>query len=742
MSWLSKNIQRFVVFAPLISFALASLAGAVFSSSFWWAIALLVVALVFSRSGWRWRILVALLAGVTAARTGMIESRVARSHEIPGSEFVEGVLTMGRLDSVFEKQRIGLLKIDGEPERKVMVMRGSEYLAGDVLEVKAKMFSPDPARNPGEFSLADYWKRQSIHRGISIVDGESVGMRWRYFPFRWAEKMKVGLQEGISVGLAENEEERAIIQAMVLGEKPSSESEISQAFRKSGAMHVFAVSGLHVTLVGGIAWLVLLNTPVPRRAGVIVVLLVMIAYALITGARPPAVRATLMAICFLGAFVLRRRPSLFNALSLSLVLAILWDPTQVNEVGFQLSYGVLTAIGLGVGLAYRVTGKVAEVDPFFPMRLLGAWQRRWLGVRKYFAALGATSLAAWLGSLPFMFWHFGIVTPISVFASLVLIPLTTGILGLAFLGAFLSLLSPEMAKPVNRLNGLLAKTSFYAADGFAAIPFGHWQSPKAKAADWVVFDPADGGAASYLNVGDGVMIDVGSEKFFYRSLKSILRRWGGDIGTIALTHPDGDHVGAAHLLLEQESLKKAILPTLEARSPSYRDFLDRVESKGCDLVIGERGEKYVLGEEVWLEVIREGQPESRGIADNRIMVMKVHWNGWKVLVLGDLGLEDELALLNGDFDLAADVVFLGRHAHGNSINMPFLKKTGAKAVITSAGTYPPSEKPPRNWIEMVEGSGIEIFNQAETGAVLMDFEKDELLIRAFLDAGKSLSLTR
>ncbi|MDB4791159.1 ComEC/Rec2 family competence protein [Akkermansiaceae bacterium] len=145
---------------------------------------------------------------------------------------------------------------------------------------------------------------------------------------------------------------------MVLGEKPPRDSEISRAFRQSGAMHVFAVSGLHVTLVGAIFWMVLMHLPIPRRVGVFFVILTMLIYALVTGLRPPAVRATLMAVCFLGAFFFRRRPSVFNALALSFLLVVLWRPSQVFDVGFQLSYGVLLAIGVGVGVALKLTGTI------------------------------------------------------------------------------------------------------------------------------------------------------------------------------------------------------------------------------------------------------------------------------------------------------------------------------------------------------------------------------------------------
>ena len=238
------------------------------------------------------------------------------------------------------------------------------------------------------------------------------------------------------------------------------------------------------------------------------------------------------------------------------------------------------------------------------------------------------------------------------------------------------------------------------------------------------------------------MIDVGSEKFYRHTLRSILRKWGAEVEMLALSHPDGNHVGGAHLLMQQGDLRNAIIPTMKAQSPSYRDFISGAEDHGCEILVGTRGERYQLGGDVWLEVIREGLPEDRGIADNRTMVMRVHWKGWRVLLLGDLGLEDELALLEGEYDLAADVILLGRHHHGNSINMPFLKATGAKAVITSAANYPPFEKPPQNWIQTMERNGIEIFNQAETGAVLMDFGENDLELRAFLQEEKKLILER
>ena len=142
MSWLLKKWQNFIVLAPLASLAFASLSGALFSESVVWALGLLGLALMLSRPDWKWRMLVVCLVVCVAWRTEVIESRVAESHGQSGSEFVEGTLTLGRVDAVFESQRSGRLEMNSGEVRKVMVMRASEYRAGEILEVGGKMFSP------------------------------------------------------------------------------------------------------------------------------------------------------------------------------------------------------------------------------------------------------------------------------------------------------------------------------------------------------------------------------------------------------------------------------------------------------------------------------------------------------------------------------------------------------------------------------------------------------------------------
>ncbi len=730
-----------VALAPLAPLALGCLAGAAWAEAQGWAFGVLALAFLIVGARRVSLFLIVLCALVVAIRFERLEEPVRESLAQPMSEFVTGSLQVGPRVTQLGRERYGKLRTK-EGERRVVVMNASGYAAGQILSVMGKFFVPERERNPGSFQRLERWRRAGVFGGFQVHAEEERGWAWSAGFYRWAEFLRESLRRGMTLGLSEESAGRQVIQAMVLGEKPPRDSAVSLAFRESGAMHVFAVSGLHVTLVGSLFWVVFGNLPIPRRVAVLGVILVMLSYAMVTGLRPPAVRATVMAICFLGAFVLRRRPSLFNALALSAMVVILWRPSQVYEVGFQLSYGVLLTIGLGVAYALRVTGKIAELDPFFPSRLLTDRQMKFMKARKFLAELSASSFVAWLGSLPLMLWHFGFVTPIAVVASLFLIPATWVILALAFLSVLLGTLSQTLSFGVNRVNEAVGNGAYHLARGFSKVPFGHWQAREMAPADWVVFDCHDGGAASFLNVGGGVMVDVGGERFFERELAGILGRWNVSLKTVFLTHPDGDHVGALPSLLERGGLEKVLLPVEEALSPNYREFLAKAEESSCLKVLGKAGERYDLSEEVFVEIVSEGSPFEREIADNRVMVMRVHWKGWRVLVTGDLGIGGEQDLVKAGVNLEADVVLMGQHEWGVSGQQAFLEATGAKIIITSAGQLPKFQMPKRRWVKRVRSQGYQLFNQWESGAVMLDFSRDELRVWSYLRPGEEVILQR
>ncbi|MCB1093036.1 MAG: ComEC/Rec2 family competence protein, partial [Verrucomicrobiae bacterium] len=162
----------------------------------------------------------------------------------------------------------------------------------------------------------------------------------------WALRSRHAIELAITKGLMDQPDEAAVIKAMVLGSREDTPEHIEEAYRLSGAMHVFAVSGLHVGIFGGILWAILRLLRVPRRFAVLVLIPAVLFYATVTGLRPSAVRAAIMFAIVMSGFLFARRPRLLNSLGLAALVILAYDTQQLFLPGFQLSFAVLTSIAL------------------------------------------------------------------------------------------------------------------------------------------------------------------------------------------------------------------------------------------------------------------------------------------------------------------------------------------------------------------------------------------------------------
>lgn len=625
---------------------------------------------------------------------------------------------------------------------KVVVSAYDEdWVAGTRYEVAGSLFLPELPRNPGEMSRRDLWRAKGAVAGLQVDEVTAKGPVWWLAWQRWAEEARLAMRKRIVAGLDEEAVGAKVILAMVLGEKPPANSELVEVFRLSGSLHVFAVSGLHVTLVGSLFWLVLGQMGVSRSKASIIVIVVMFAYSLLTGARPPAMRASVMGTVFISAFIFRRRPDLLNAWAFCLCLAIWWRPEQLFDLGFQLSYGVLLSIALGVVFFERWTSKLGELDPFMPRSLLNYRQEKWFFFKRWVGGMLAVSMAAWLGSLPLIAWHFGLVTPISIVAALIMIPLTYVVLGLGLSSALVGFIFPWGGMVLNQVNEKFAHASYQAAAFFAAVPSGHYKLPPRPPGEVVVYDLAGGGAA-WLQAGGGVLMDAGSARDFSWTVLPGLTQWRAEPDTLVLSHPDVSHVGGMALALEEFGCGQALIPVAEARSSAYRTFLKEAGATTCELTLGKEGAIYELEEGVSLEVLWAGESGSGWLADDQGMVVRLHWQGWKILFTGDAGLRATQEMLASGVNLSADVVVMGRHVGGGSGESGFLQKTGAQAVIASEAFYPEYEHATKGWSASVEAVGIRVLDQGETGAVIFDISEEELVLKPFLQPEKPFILKK
>lgn len=212
-------------------------------------------------------------------------------------------------------------------------------------------------------------------------------------------------------------DELAIINALLLGQRQDISPEVYSSYTNAGAIHILAVSGLHV----GIILLILTFVLKPlelfkygRLIKTIVLVLFLWSFALIAGISASVTRAVTMFSVVAIALNLKRPTNIYNTLAISVFIILLFKPLFLFDVGFQLSYLAVFAI--------------VAIDPY----LYNLWRPKNWVVDKYWHTLTIT-ISAQLGIIPISLYYFHQFPGLFFISNLVIIPLLGIILGFGIL---------------------------------------------------------------------------------------------------------------------------------------------------------------------------------------------------------------------------------------------------------------------------------------------------------------------
>jgi competence protein ComEC len=216
-------------------------------------------------------------------------------------------------------------------------------------------------------------------------------------------------------------------------------------FLKTGTIHFLAISGLHVgILVLSLHYLLRLFRLNTRYLAMVIILIVFF-YAAITGMKPPILRAGIMVTMYYGAFIISRRWDLQNSIAAAVFIILLINPSDLFNVGFQLSvFAVL-------GIIYTSS----RLENFFwksalLVEKLQAKEERseiWFLLTIYCRKTFCVSLSAWIAVMPLIAYYFHIVTPLTVFLNIIIFPLVWFILVGGFVILITGLVFPILATP-------------------------------------------------------------------------------------------------------------------------------------------------------------------------------------------------------------------------------------------------------------------------------------------------------
>ena len=612
---------------------------------------------------------------------------------------------------------------------------GEAPVAGSWVRARGNFLALPVRRNPGEFDQGTWLRRQGVAAVFRTDFGNGQVSTSRLAAV--GARLRQAFRAAVTAGLADDSQAAMVIRAVVIGDIPPDADELIAAFRNSGTLHIFSVSGMHVAMVASIAWLLLRAAGVPRRWAILVLLPVIFGYTWITGNSPPALRSAWMASVFLGAFVFRRRPDLLNSLGLVLFAVLLWNGNLLFQPGVQLSYGVVAAIALGTAWASRYFAWLARPELYLPTTLTSWWQQRLLKWRRQLAQGLAVSLAALIGSTPLTAFHFGLITPVAMVGTLVLSPLVFFLLAAALLAAAVHPIMPRAACLVNQVNAVVANACVSAASTLSAIPGGNFSIRDHGPPFLLVYDLDQGAAAACLAAGtDGaVLLDCADRYGFKRRVMPSLRQLGVTPDAVILSHPDGKHLGGGAQVWAAFPIRQVLLPVARARSPDYQAWLNDAPKAGIRTVHAADTPTLPLPDGARLEILHAPDPnKSAPPADDRVAIVRLHWRNWKILFTSDAGMGTEMKLLESGADLRADVIIAGHHQSDISLCDAFLAKVQPAAIIVSNKPFPVAERLKPEQAAFWRASGIRVLDQAQTGAVTLSIDKDGgLLLDGFVD---------
>jgi competence protein ComEC len=667
--------------------------------------------------------------------------------------------------------RVTEVQVNGQwqPARGTVMTTTAGDLAGFAyrgtkVELRGVISQPDLPIAEGLFNYRTYLARQNIHYQLrtsgtnewTLLTPATPGPGDRFV--QWSKNI-------LGHGMPERDEPLLLLYSMTLGWKTGLLNEVYEPFMYSGTMHIFAISGLHIALIAGILIALLRLFRVPRVwCGALVIPLLWF-YTAATGWQPSAIRATIMTSVILLGWSLARPTDLINSLAAAALLILVWDPQQLFQASFQLSFCVVLSIALLTPPVVRLCDFVIRHDPLIPHDAL-PWWRRWLESALRWVMLSvATSFAAWLGSLPLTVHYFNVFSPVTLLANLAVIPMSSAALasslGSLVCGDWLPAISEWFNHGAWFWMKLMRDTSEWAAElphayRFVATPplwlsgayylmlvgvfsgwffrAGHriwgllallaitggmyveWQQAQDKIELTVL--PLQGGHAVYVDAPgteNDWLIDCGSSNSVAQIIKPFLRVRGvNQLPRLMLTHGDAQHVGGAQLLCDEIGVDKIYTSTVTFRSGTYREFVNGLADQPGRHEQVSRGTK--LG--IWT-VLHPADDDKPPQADDACLVLQARLNKSRILLLGDLGRPGQELLMQRYPYLDSDIVVTGLPEKGEAFCNGLVASTHPKLTIVADSEYPATKRASRVLEQRLSDSGAHAVFTRNHGAITL-----------------------
>ncbi len=585
---------------------------------------------------------------------------------------------------------------------------------GDKIKVIGEFTYPNKNTSKYLFNYQKYLQRKNIH---FIIKSESIEVLSK-------NKLLI-IKEKIIKNISSNK----YLNTFILGDKSKIDDEVIKSFRKNGISHLFAISGMHITLLSSIIERILKRIFNEEKIFKITTIILLI-YLLLTGLSPSILRGVLFYIIFRINSIYYFNVEKNNLFILILSISLLINPNYIFDIGFLYSYQISYTL---LNLSNELKGN-------------------------YLLSLLKVSIISLISSIPITLYNFYEINLLSIFyniifvpyISLIIFPLTLIILLIRPLEPIYVLLTNILEKVsihlskigltfvFKRLNITVYLLYFFIFFIYLKtkkktvlliyfiILIIHFLLPIVDTNNYVkILDVGQGDSILIKLNKKIILIDTGTSynegDLFNNTINNVLKSHGiNKIDTLIITHGDKDHAGEASYLLDNIKVKRVIFNTgkynylekkiikkLEKHNIKYYKDID--ELKVDNNII------YFLN-------TKDYHNEN----DNSI-VLYLELNNYKFLFMGDASKEREKDIIE-NYDLGnIDFLKVGHHGSDTSSSKEFIENIKPKYCLISVGKNNRFNHPKESVLKILED--CKTYRTDIDGTIDINFVKEKYIIK-------------
>ena len=626
--------------------------------------------------------------------------------------------------------------------------KGQEPAIGSLVIISGKFRAFCHATNPGEFDSADYYQINRIQGRLmqGALEYESPS------DHALGEKLyQCRIYLGLLLDAVYPADKATIMRAMLLGEKGVLDADVKALYQQNGIIHILAISGLHLSILGMGLYKLLHKCYVPQIVNVPVSIAFMFGYGMMTGMGVSLRRALIMFAVHLGAVLCGRTYDMLTAMSVAAVTILLTQPWYLTHSGFLFSFCAIC--GIGILLPAMEQNRV--------------WDRKWISAVVSNVGISISTLPVYLG-----FYYE--IPPYSVLLNLLVVPCMTVIMvsgvGTLLLSALFLPLGHITAIPGTMLLTLYEKCCelckrlpnhtwitgcpqkwqiicfvlilavvIMANKYLTKIQF--WQGILValmvltlRFYDGLEITMVDVGQGDCIYVTDGrthILIDGGSSDkqavASYQILPFLKYRGVARLDAMFVTHPDSDHEnGILEILDNYEdngiTIDVLLLPDIEesCQNEDYRKLRQLAEEAGIDVQTIKQGDCFGRTKGMLLTCLHPPEQYLNQDTNACSTVLYLQYGNFTALFTGDLEGDGEILLLE---ELRRrqiqkmDLLKVAHHGSRNSSTREFLNLLQPQIALLSAGRDNSYGHPHSETLERLATCGAHYFCTQDYGAV-------------------------